>query len=140
MTSNYDIDIRENMDLINALNKYQKDEKMGDKTYKGKEALLALVRGMKLKHPHWISNDHIKMNLDGQIYNECGSPYHFDENLEYIEYKEPKQKHTYYRAYYRLEDLHNKTIWSTGWAFSEKEMLDFVGSSREIVEIETREF
>lgn len=150
----YDRDVFDNRDLIDALNEYQEKvraltdfqegvEKMGPETYKGKEALINLVLGMKLMRPHWVNDCYIRMNAQGLIYDEARIMVPFDETADYIEYqehREPKQKHTYYRAYYRLKDSPLKSIYSTGWHYTEKDMMAFVDLSREIVETETREF
>jgi len=151
MTSNYDIDIRENMDLINALNKYQKDKdlinalnnyqqgikKMEPETYTGKKALIALINGMKLRRPYWTKDHYFQMRLDALIFDECGLPYRFDETSEFVEYKEPKTKKTYYRAFYRLKNSNLKLIYSTSWHPEES---DIFQANYEIVETETREF
>ena len=116
---------------------------MGDKTYSGKEALIALVNGMKLRISHWEEGCYIYMCENGDIYTNLEDKRSLSTFVDYIEYKEPiepKKKQTYYRGFYRLRNSRNKCLYCTVWYVTENDMSDSISSDYEIVKTETGEF
>ena len=116
---------------------------MGDKTYSGKEALIALVNGMKLRISHWGEGCYIYMNEYGVIYTQLLDKVSLSTSVDYVQYYEsiePKQKHTYYRGFYRLRNSRNKCLYCTVWYVTENDMSGSISFDYEIVETETREF
>ena len=116
---------------------------MGDKTYSGKEALIALVNGMKLRISHWEEGCYIYMCENGDIYTNLEDKRSLSTFVDYIEYKEPiepKNKHTYHRAYYKKKLAYYNCVYCTAWHITEKDMLETLADDSEVVEIETREF
>ena len=106
------------------------------KEYKGREALIAMVNGMKLRRSYWLEHDHIKMTKNGRIENDSVPPYIFNDDVEYIEYKEPKKKKTYYKHFFTY--LSDPNIHESSWG--EKERVFFGGETVEIILTEKREF
>ena len=149
MTSNYDRDVFNNRDLINALNEYQGEkvraltnDQQGEKVelirrYTNRGVLVALANGLKLKTSRFSPEEFIYMEDDGFILDDESSGCEILADVEYTEYIEPKQKQTYYRAFYRLKNSNLKLIYSTSWHPEES---DIFQANYEIVETETREF
>jgi len=108
------------------------------KEYKGREALIAMVNGMKLRRSYWLEHDHIKMTKNGRIENDSVPPYIFNDDVEYIEYKEPKKKQKYYKHHYKQKGSPLSDIKSTDWVMS-LHYMDYYEDC-ELVATDEREF
>lgn len=88
-----------------------------NKIYKGREALIALAEGKKLRKDYW-PEDHfiyIDMDIDALTYDQDGDRVAFDESANYIEYQKPKKQKeiTLYRYVFKdRAGFYQQTIWT----------------------------
>jgi len=108
-----------------------------EKTYKGKEALIALINGIKLTLPEWDKNSYILITEEGRLYTESDILGVFSAISDYVEYQEPKKKKTYYKIYY-YEHRNNGRIEETAWDSSVENIVG--NSDMDIALIEEKEF
>jgi len=111
--------------------------------YNHRGTLVALANGLKLTTSCFGPKGFIYMDNMGYILDSESELYKVIPKFtytEYIEPIEPKQKHTYYRGFYRLRNSRNKCLYCTVWYVTENDMLDSIGSDYEIVKTETKEF